>query len=177
MASTKHIDVPDFDLLEGTVAPEILEATRIASKAMTKAKIRHALIGGLAVGAYGYVRATKDIDFIVGEEAFATRGPIVTFRAELPIEVNGIRVDTLWSDDVVEDEVDHPLVTRGVPIVTPEALVYLKLKAFRRRDQEDVTELLRLGIGEKQLRTFLTREAPDLLPRFDTLVERSEEEE
>jgi hypothetical protein len=69
----KHYkDVPDLTLVEGVVSDKILRAAHAASSAYTKLGIRHALVGGLAVGAYGYARATKDVDFVVGDEAFIT---------------------------------------------------------------------------------------------------------
>jgi hypothetical protein len=175
---SKKTEVPDFSLLKGTVAPEILDAARAASKALKKAGIRHALIGGLAVGAYGYVRATKDVDFLVGDEAFVSHGIIVTFQPSVPIEVNGVKVDTLSTDDVLGDEeIDDPIMSDGVPIVTAEALVYLKLKAFRRRDQEDILQLLRGGLDERPIKKFLKAEAPGLLDRFDELVARVDDED
>jgi len=66
--------LPDLTLLDGVVAPCILDAMRIASEHLTKVGIRHALVGGLAVGAHGHPRAIKDVEFLVGEEAVAHRG-------------------------------------------------------------------------------------------------------
>jgi hypothetical protein len=71
---------PDLKLLEGVVAPEVIEAMKVASAALQKAKVRHVLVGGLAVGAHGFPRATKDVDFLVGDEAFERHaGGLVTF--------------------------------------------------------------------------------------------------
>ncbi len=173
----KLVEVPDFRLLEGVVAPRILDAAHAASKALTKANVRHALIGGLAVGAYGYVRATKDVDFLIGEEGFEHGGGlVVTFAPGVPIEINGVAVDVL-SDELVEDEVEDPIATEGIPIVSVEALIYLKLKAHRRRDKEDVVELLKAGIDEKDVRRFVQEVAPDLLGRLDALADLADEEE
>ncbi|HSN99340.1 MAG TPA: hypothetical protein VLS89_13685, partial [Candidatus Nanopelagicales bacterium] len=66
--------LPDLSLLEGIVAPRVLDALRAASQQLTRVGIRHALVGGLAVGAHGHPRATKDVDFLVGDEAFAHHG-------------------------------------------------------------------------------------------------------
>jgi hypothetical protein len=173
----KRVQVPDLRLLEGVVSPRILDAVHQASAALTKAKIRHALIGGLAVGAYGYVRATKDVDFLVGDEGFEQHGGgIVTFKPGVPITANGVIVDIL-SDETVEDQVDEPIETEGVPIVDPEALVYLKLRAYRRRDKEDVVQLLRAGLDERPIRKYLEQVAPDLVSRFDELTDIADEEE
>ena len=74
--------LPDLGLLDGVVAPRILDALRVASEQLTKIGVRHALVGGLAVGAHGYPRATKNVDFLVGEEAFLHHGRgLVTIAA------------------------------------------------------------------------------------------------
>ena len=65
---------PDLTLLDGVVAPRILDAMRIASEHLTKVGIRHALVGCLAVGAHRHRRATEDVDLLVGEQACAHHG-------------------------------------------------------------------------------------------------------
>ena len=52
---------PDLLLLDDTVAPRILDAMRAASARLTELGVRHVLVGGLAVGAWGHPRATKDV--------------------------------------------------------------------------------------------------------------------
>ena len=70
---------PDLRLLENVVAPRVLAAMRTASGALTSLGVRHALAGGLAVGAYGYPRNTQDVDLLVGDEAFERHaGGLVT---------------------------------------------------------------------------------------------------
>jgi hypothetical protein len=49
----------------------------------------------LAVGAHGYIRATTDVDFCIGEEAFEHQGFLVAFKAGVSIEVDGVRIDYL----------------------------------------------------------------------------------
>jgi len=51
-----------FDFLN----PRMVAAIRAAHEAYARLGIRHALIGGMAVGVHGHPRATKDIDFLVG---------------------------------------------------------------------------------------------------------------
>lgn len=180
----KH-SVPDFNLLDDVVAPKIIEAARTASSAMTAQGIRHVLIGGLAVGAWGYIRATKDADFLVGPEAFNNHaGGIVSLKPGVPISVGGVPVDLLMADQVGELDFDqeHPLITRRIPIADVELLVYLKLVAFRRRDKEDIVQLLKNGHSEKEIRKFLENtqrfwSKPNLLGRFDELVQLADEEE
>jgi hypothetical protein len=74
------------------------------------------LVGGMAVGAYGYVRATKDVDFVV-------RLKLDEVRAQL--ERQGIRV-TLTRGDPLEG--DFPCIKGmldGVPFDVMPALVPL----------------------------------------------------
>ena len=166
---TKKIDVPDLRLVEGVVAQRILDAAHMASKALKKAKIRHVLIGGLAVGAHGYARATKDVDFLVGEEGFEHHGGgIVTFKPGVPIEVNGVVVDYLEAAD--EEDIEPENVSEGIPIVSIEVLIELKLRAHRRQDKLDVVELLDTGtVDEDEVRAYLKESAPELLERFEAL--------
>jgi hypothetical protein len=55
-------------------------------------------------------------------------------------------------------------------VVPIEALVYMKLKARRRRDMVDVVELVKAGTDAKRVRGYLARHDQDLLPAFDELV-------
>jgi hypothetical protein len=90
--------------------------------------------------------------------------------------VNGVPVDLLQADAADEDNLETMIESGGLPIVDFEVLVYLKLIAFRRRDKEDIIALLRNGLSETAIRRFLVKtkkdwSAPDLLDRFDELVQ------
>jgi hypothetical protein len=61
---------PDPALLDDVVAPKVLDAMRLASNALSALGVRHVVVGGLAVGANGNPRATRVVDFLVGDEAF-----------------------------------------------------------------------------------------------------------
>jgi hypothetical protein len=133
---------PDLRRVEGLVHPSFLDAAQETSRILGRLGVRHALIGGLAVGAYGYPRATKDVDFVVGLEAFATIEPILTFKSGIPLEVKGVAVDVL-ADSGVQDP--KGVRTLEVPVISLATLTYLKLKAFRLQDQTDLVALLRGG--------------------------------
>jgi hypothetical protein len=82
---------PNPDLLRDVVAERVLAAWQAASGALRTAGVRHVVVGGLAVGANGYPRATKDVDFLVGDDAFVHHaGGLVTMNPALPIQVNGV---------------------------------------------------------------------------------------
>lgn len=155
------------------VAPKVRDAALKTAAQLKHLGIRHALVGGLAVGAHGYVRATTDVDFLVGEEAFDHQGLLVAFKAGVPIEVDGIRIDYLSPVSLgpqLEEALNHPQLSEGLAIVPIEALIYLKLVAQRRKDLLDVVELLKAGADVKRVRAYLQQYANDLLPRFEELV-------
>jgi hypothetical protein len=155
------------------VAPQVREAAIKTAAQLEQLGIRHMLVGGLAVGAHGYVRATTDVDFLVGEEAFEHHGPLVTFKAGVPIEVGGIRIDYLSPVALgaqMESMLDHPPTSEGLPVVSLEALIYMKLKAKRRRDMLDVVELIKAGANLKSVREYLKQYADELTPVFEELV-------
>ncbi len=77
------------------IAPDVRDAALKTAAQLNHLGIRYALAGGLAVGAHGYIRATTDVDFLVGEEAFEHQGLLVAFKAGVPIEVGGIRINYL----------------------------------------------------------------------------------
>ena len=161
------------------VSPKVRDAALRSAAQLSLLGIRHALAGGLAVGAYGYVRATADVVFLVGEEAFEKHGLLVTFKAGVPIEVDGIRIDYLSAvalGSQMERVFDQALTSAGIAIVPIEALIYMKLVARRRKDQVDVIELLKSGIDHKPIRLYLQQNAADLTPLFDELVLESMDE-
>ena len=155
------------------VAPNVREAAISTSAQLQRLGIRHALAGGLAVGAYGYIRNTADVDFLVGEEAFEHHGTLVTFKAGVPIEVGGIRIDYLSPSGLgphMEEVFENAPVSDGIAVVPSDALIYMKLAANRRRDQMDVIELIRAGADSNLARSYLERYASDLVPRFESLL-------
>jgi hypothetical protein len=167
---------PDPSLLRGVVSSRIIEAMARASAALSGAGVRHAVAGGLAVGANGYPRATKDVDFLVGAEAFENHeGGLVTLKAGVPFQVNGVAVDFLTigpGEEFLEAALNSP--TAGFLDAAP--LVYLKLKSSRLQDQADVVNLIKSSLDIETCRRYLATNAPTLLPRFEELVARAEEE-
>lgn len=176
--------LPDLDLLRGVVAPEILHAAETASQKLREAGIPHALAGGLAVGAHGYPRTTDDVDFLVGDEAFEKHaGGLVTLRLPL-VAVGGVRVDfvSIADSQAERDQtraaVDHPPVTREVPVVPLPVLVYMKLKAGRQKDLADLVELLKRGrIEIEDVDRYLETHAPHQARKWARVKEIAASEE
>jgi len=155
------------------VAPRVRDAAIKSAAQLNGLGIRYALAGGLAVGAHGDVRATVDVDFLVGEEAFEHHGSVVAFKAGVPIEVDGVRIDYLSPVSLgaqLEEVLDHPPMNEGLAIVPIEVLIYMKLAAKRRRDLVDVIELVKVGADVNRVRDYLRQYAGDLVPQFEELV-------
>ena len=161
---------PDLGLCDGVVSTRILQALHDSARQLEDLGVPHVVIGGLAVGAYGAPRATKDVDFLVGEEAFEHHGPIVSFRSGLPISSGGVAVDPVSIGDDEQfllEAFDHPLTSRDIPIIGLAPLIYLKLSAGRHQDLADVARLLESGIDESPVLRYLDEHAPDLIARFE----------
>jgi hypothetical protein len=168
---------PDPSLLIDVVAPKVLEALKLASEALTLANVRHVVVGGLAVGANGYPRATKDVDFLVGDEAFHRHASgLVTMRPEVPIQVNGVAVGLL-SPEASEDFLEATLAAPPGTMMEAPPLVYMKLKSPRRKDQVDVIEMIKGGIDTKRCREYLLAHAPAFVAAFDESAVQAEAEQ
>ena len=171
---------PDLSALEGVVSPKVLDAMRTAHRELTRIGVPHLLVGGLAVGAYGYPRATKDVDFLVGDEAFVQHdGGVVTMKPGVPIQVAGVLVDHLSAQEGEEhlrELLRQP--SAGDPAVAPiDVLVYLKLKSPRAKDRADVIELVKAGIDVQSCRAYLSAHAVELLPSLEAAVQSAAREE
>ncbi|MCM2254431.1 MAG: hypothetical protein NDJ94_02050 [Vicinamibacteria bacterium] len=170
---------PDPGLLEGVVADQVLEAMRRASAALRQVGVRHVVVGGLAVGANGFPRATRDVDFLVGGEAFEHHeGGLVTLRPGVPFQVNQVAIDFLEPQSG-EAFLVAALAAEPGSMLEAAPLVYMKLKAHRHKDRTDVIELIKAGLDVDACRAYLTAHAPDYVAALDAAVAlaRKEEEE
>jgi len=169
----RPVNLMDIKEVFRFVAPQVREAAIKTAGQLNLLGIRYALAGGLAVGAHGYIRATVDVDFLVGEEAFERQGLLVAFKAGVPIEVDGIRIDYLSPISLgpqLEEVLDNPPMNEGLAIVPIEVLIYMKLVAKRRKDMVDVIELVKIGADMHRVRDYLRQYAADLVPSFEELV-------
>lgn len=170
---------PDIGALREVVSLEVLEAMQAGHEALEKAGIPHALVGALAVGAYGYPRASKDVDFLVGNEAFNHHASgIITLKAGVPIEYKGVIIDPISiapGSEHLQDAVDNPEESEGIPVAPPEALIYMKLMSPRRKDAADIVELISSGLDVDPIRAYLETNAPHLMERFESLLGEVEE--
>jgi hypothetical protein len=161
---------PDPSLLDGAVAPAVLDAMRTASRALTALGIRH-------VSANGHLSATRVIDFLVGDEAFEHHpGGFVSMKPGVPIQVNGVAIDLLFVQ-TGEDHLASALEAPMGSIIEAPQLVYLKLKSPRLKDRADIIELIKAGIDVQGCRAYLRAHAPGLTGAFEDAVARAAAEE
>lgn len=168
---------PDPSLLDKVVAPEVIDAMKRASEALVRAGVRHVVVGGLAVGANGYPRATSDVDFLVGAEAFEHHpGGMVTLRAGVPFQMNGVAIDLL-SPGASEPFLEETLRAPPGSMISAPPLIYLKLKSPRHKDRTDVIELIKAGVDVDECRAYLAAHAPAFLAAFESALRRAIAEE
>ncbi len=157
-----------------TLEKHLLMVAKTLRKLLSKSLINaYAVIGGIAVGAIGVPRATKDIDFLVTtsqidkfykelKNIFSKKGYLLKYaRPEGNIfpyhsiifsfkEKSGeLRiVDVListknWQDEISKYTVSINYEDEVIPIVNTEGLIILKLKAGGKMDIIDVDNILK----------------------------------
>lgn len=176
-ARSRRMTKADPSLLDDIVSPTVLSAMRTASAALSRAGVRHVVVGGLAVGAHGFPRATRDVDFLVGDEAFEKHdGGLVTLRPGVPFQVNGVAIAFLAAGSH-EAFLAQALSAPGGSFIDAPVLVYLKLKSPRHKDRTDVIELIKNGVDVEACRSYLQVNAADMSPLFEDAVARAIAEE
>jgi hypothetical protein len=141
---------------------------RVAVKLSRLLPEKHALIGGLAVGIHGYVRATKDVDFVVFadpkelQQQLASHGIAAELRRGDVLEGDipwvlygrweGVRFDILPPTVPIDWERREwvELGDAEVKVVDVASLIRLKLRAGGSLDFVDLAHLLRLHPDQRQ---------------------------
>ena len=134
------------------------EHFRLMTEFFEREGIDYALIGAFALYAYGYSRATRDVDFITRAEH---QSGIVAYLESLGFEtlhrsegfsnhlhpVGGIRIDLVYIEGetagaVFREKRKKPLFDDlELPVVSPEHLVLLKLFAIHNDPERKFKEL------------------------------------
>ena len=168
-----------LDELAGHVPQSYIDGAKAASDAFRKAGVRHVLVGGLAVGVNGYPRSTRDIDFMVGDEAFEFHGLIVEPKAGLPMKYSGITIDWVSLEPDERAGLEEFLVDAipgEVPVMEIEPLVAMKLLAGRQKDNADIVELIKAGADINPITKFVEDRFPKKLTLLRNLIARAGEE-
>jgi hypothetical protein len=141
----------------------------------------YALAGGLAVSAWSPPRATEDVDLLIlvegqrGAEVLTKALNDAGLTAELrkggfddPIPcliaacLNGLPVDLIvaarrWEEEAVNNARTVTLLGHDVPVITPEYLVAMKLKAGGPQDLLDARNILDAGEVNREMLLELAR--------------------
>lgn len=166
-------------LEEGSKRP-VVEVAREVSDRLRQRGVPHALVGGLAVGAHGWERYTKDVDVLVPStrrDVLRTAARSTLYRLDImraPLRGirfyrHGVAVDTMQplpSGKFLDAELVLPAAGEAPPVIGLPALVYMKLASNRAKDRADVVELLKAG-RDAGVREYLDAHAPELIGRFD----------
>lgn len=162
------------------IDPVLWKAAAVASARLTAAGIDHRLIGGLAVAVHGYVRATRDIDFLLADEAFIEHeSGVVTLHPEVPLMIHDAVIDSipLHGSEVDAGIFDEAAIdVDGVPVASAAVVVYLKLRAGRRRDIHDVKEMIAAGLDVEAAADWIAEQDPMLADRLVGLAHEVDEE-
>ena len=142
-------------------------------RVLKKLGLPHALIGGWAVIAWGFARASEDIDLMIDLPPSRRRDliralsedysaewrapgeddPVAGLLRLTPVDPDGFPADLL----VLRGAQDRDAVARAatieadgvkIPVVRPEDLIAMKLEAGGGQDYEDVRRLLSLLTGK-----------------------------
>jgi hypothetical protein len=133
----------------------------VFTKELEQAQIPYAIIGGLAVFAYGGERATFDVDLLIhGDHKdsiknLATKLNLrVAHESKEVLQLSGaMQIDIIFANREHSQKMIHnkrTIKTLPYPVVSPEDLIGLKIQAFtgdRSReyiDKGDILTLIRL---------------------------------
>lgn len=165
------------------LSEEMQKAFIEAYRAYSDLNIRFAVAGGLAAGAYGEPRNTKDIDFLVGDEAFVKTGFLISFAKPLPLQAYSVSIDPIplpedinrWT--VLDNAVTNPYIdtTLGFPIllVPPTALAYMKLASPRAKDRGDIVTMLEAEVIDLDILVEWIGEDEVLQKRLNAALEEA----
>lgn len=179
------------------------DITKLLSSLRKNGHIKgYCLIGGMGIGARGFPRATKDIDFLVDTEEDSFRkifsqdlkkaGYLIkVFRGDIDDPLRSLirifnekgnpLVDLIlvywdWQKDIISAaEPIHLEPKLVVPIAKAEDLIVLKLKAGSTRDLLDAEELIKVTDLAKRLdkdRLYLLSKRANVDKKLKNLLKR-----
>lgn len=152
---------------------QLRKTLELARDLFLKQKIDFALIGGFALGAHGIHRSTKDIDFLVDgskkviiKKLFLDAGFNIFFESEELLQMDGPGyLDIIFANRPLSLEMLNQskkgLIFAGVPVVTKEAIIGLKIQAYKNdssrtlQDKADIQALLKTdGINFVEVKKY-----------------------
>ncbi len=162
------------------LSASMVEAVLAACEAYAELGVPYALVGGLAAGAFGRPRFTKDIDFLVGEQAFRKSGLIISFALPMPLQAGDVAIDPIplpeeparraaLSAALASPEIDTTTGHR-IPVLAPTWLAYMKLASPRGKDCDDIVGMMQAGRVDMDLLRSAVATDAELAARLDAAV-------
>jgi predicted nucleotidyltransferase len=161
------------------------ELLKLAHKILEKLKAPHGIIGAFGMSAYGYQRATNDIDFLVDDE----------YRAQIEVEFvkNGFKIFN-QNEEVMQLEGPGPIdiifakrplsknmlkrknpeKILGVRVIEAEDIIGLKIQALAtnpKRKFKDLGDIQALCQAKKDVNWETVKKYADLFDVWDLLEE------
>ena len=193
---TEYDGMLALDRLERAVE-KVRDRLLRSTAALEAAGVPYAVIGGNAVMAWveqvdeTAVRFTRDVDIVLRREdlprataALAAAGFHYRHSARMDMFLDGPdakardAVNVIFSGERVraEDPVAAPDTDEGVSfgayrVISLEALVRMKLVAFRRKDQVHLLDMLEIGLIDA---TWPARYPPELAARLQQVIDTPE---
>ena len=172
---------------------KVKDRLRRVTRALNKANIPYAIIGGNAVQHWvaqvdeSVVRNTRDVDIILNEPdleaakvALAAEGFIYRRAASVTMFLDGPdakardAVHVLFAGKKVREEYSEPVpqideyeLIEDIRTLPLEGLVRMKLTSYRRKDQVHVLDMISIGIIDE---SWLERLPSALRPRLEELL-------
>lgn len=153
----------------------IVRAARKVSRLLVDQNIPHALVGGLAVGLYGYNRTTRNVDFLVfrsaqkGLEELGPRTPISEPLKGVSTTMDRVDMNFIFvAKPLRRRDISSAIRIASVPVIGLDPLIVMKMVAGRTKDLVDIADLLRLG--EVSVEKVSERLSGEDLDRFKALV-------
>lgn len=157
------------------------EQFKILTEFFERENLDYAIIGAFALYAYGYTRATRDIDFITRAEyqnkivgyleslGFGTLNRSEGFSSHLHT-IGSIRIDMVYIEGETADNVFNDSNKRLIfkdmelPVASPEHLIALKLFAIHNeptrkyKELADIREIFQLtNVDKKTVHTYFKK--------------------
>lgn len=152
---------------------QLRKTLETARDLLSRENIDFALIGGFALGAHGVHRATRDIDILADgthatkvKKLFVEEGFNVFYESKEVLQMDGPGyLDIVFANRPLSlkmlKEAKYGIQLAGVPVVSREALIGLKIQAYKNdpkrelQDKADIQALLRQGnLNMVQIKIF-----------------------
>jgi predicted nucleotidyltransferase len=115
---------------------------------LTDAEVKFVVVGGLALGAWGVVRGTKDVDIVVASDPENLNAGQLGSGEQVAIETDLGRLDVVQGldgipsyDELYTRSTETEVLGIKVAVCSVEDLKAMKRAAGRTRDQADLEDL------------------------------------